>query len=86
MRTFEEVTKKSKRKNICKTIGLSSLIVFILMLIGVQTVKIIVCAREGREVWEQTMLMEISYPNIKLDGIKIQSTSYFSGKLYCNLY
>ncbi|HFR3274063.1 TPA: anti-sigma factor C-terminal domain-containing protein, partial [Streptococcus suis] len=30
--------------------------------------------------------MEISYPNIKHDGIKIQSTSYVSGKLYCNLY
>ncbi|NQP15384.1 hypothetical protein HO931_08355 [Streptococcus suis] len=86
MKTFEEVTKKSKRKNLWKTIGLSSLIGFILLLIGVQTVKIIVGAREGREVWEQTMLMEISYPNIKHDGIKIQSTSYVSGKLYCNLY
>lgn len=44
--------------------------------------KIIVGAREGREVWEQTMLMEIAYPNINHDGIKIQSTSYVSGKLY----
>ncbi|HEL2049289.1 TPA: anti sigma factor C-terminal domain-containing protein [Streptococcus suis] len=86
MKTFEEVTKKSKRKNLWKTIGLSSLIGFILMLIGVQTVKIIVGAREGREVWEQTMLMEIAYPNINHDGIKIQSTSYVSGKLYFDLY
>ncbi len=36
---FEEVTKRSKRKNLWKTIGLSSLIGFILLLIGVQTVK-----------------------------------------------
>ncbi len=86
MKTFEEVTKKSKRKNLWKTVGLSSFIGFILLLIGIQTVKIIVGAREGSENWKQIILMEISYPNIKHDGIKIQSTSYVSGKLYCNLY
>ncbi|HFI0645257.1 TPA: anti sigma factor C-terminal domain-containing protein [Streptococcus suis] len=86
MKTFEEVAKKSKRKNLWKTIGLSMLIGFVLMLIGVHTVKVIVGAREGREVWEQTMLMEIAYPNIRHDGIKIQSTSYVSGKLYSNLH
>lgn len=86
MKTFEEVAKKSKRKNLWKTIGLSMLIGFVLILIGVHTVKVIVGAREGREVWEQTMLMEIAYPNIRHDGIKIQSTSYVSGKLYFNLH
>ncbi|HFR3355112.1 TPA: hypothetical protein ACHU6O_001288 [Streptococcus suis] len=65
MKTFEEVTKKSKRKNLWKTVGLSSFIGFILLLIGIQTVKIIVGAREGSENWKQIILMEISYPNIK---------------------
>ncbi|MGQ7461772.1 anti sigma factor C-terminal domain-containing protein [Streptococcus suis] len=86
MKTFEEVTKKSKRKQVWKTVGLSSFIGFILLLIGIQTVKIIVGTREGREIWEQTILLEIAYPNINHDGIIIQSTSYVSGKLYFNLH
>ncbi|MGQ7409539.1 anti sigma factor C-terminal domain-containing protein [Streptococcus suis] len=85
MKTFEIVTKKSRRKHLLKTISLSLLIGFVFLFIGSWMVKMIYGARINSERERYNLLTEIAYPNIRHDGIKIQETGFFSGKIYYNL-
>lgn len=85
MRTFEIATKKSKRKQLLKTISLSLLIGFVFLFIGSWTVKMVYGARIDSERERYSLLTEIAYPNIRHDGIKIQETGLLSGKIYFDL-
>ncbi|MDG3132167.1 anti-sigma factor [Streptococcus suis] len=86
MKTFELVIKKNKRKHLLRTVALSLLAVLFLLLVSIQTIKIMIGEQGEKEYRYFKILTEIAYPNINHDGIKIQNTGYLSGKIYFDLH
>ncbi len=84
MKTFEEVTKKSKRKNLWKTVGLSILGLLLITGATLKTLQILT-ANNGEKIYqEHELLSQVAYPNIEYSTYYYKATSLFSGAVHAD--
>lgn len=84
MKTFEIATKKSKKKQLLKTVGLS---IFGLLLIIGATLKTlqILTANNGEKIYqEHELLSQVAYPNIEYSTYYYKATSLFAGAVHAD--
>ncbi|HEM5270693.1 TPA: anti sigma factor C-terminal domain-containing protein [Streptococcus suis] len=84
MKTFEEVTKKSKRKNLWKTVGLSILGLLLITGATLKTLQILT-ANNGEKIYqEHELLSQVAYPNIEYSTYYYKATSLFAGAVHAD--
>ncbi|WP_257213413.1 tetratricopeptide repeat protein [Streptococcus suis] len=67
MKTFEEVTKKSKRKNLWKTVGLSSIVGIVLLLSSLYALRLFSNYRSQQAQEHFNRVLQVTYPNVDVE-------------------
>ncbi|NRG61761.1 hypothetical protein HPA88_08155 [Streptococcus suis] len=84
MKTFEIATKKSKKKHLWKTVGLSILGLLLITGATLKTLQILT-ANNGEKIYqEHELLSQVSYPNIEYSTYYYKATSLFAGAVHAD--
>ncbi|HFI0795909.1 TPA: anti sigma factor C-terminal domain-containing protein [Streptococcus suis] len=79
MKTFEEVTKKSKRKNLWKTVGLSSIMGIVLLLSSIYALRLFSNYRSQQAQEHFNRVLQVTYPNVDTSQTYVNETGIVSG-------
>ncbi|NQM55356.1 hypothetical protein HO404_05980 [Streptococcus suis] len=84
MKTFEIATKKSKRKQFFKTVGLS--IVGLLLIVGatLKTLQILTANNAERIYNYHELISKVAYPNIEYNTYYYRATGLFTGIVHAD--
>ncbi|MGQ7452517.1 anti sigma factor C-terminal domain-containing protein [Streptococcus suis] len=86
MKTFEIATKKSKKKQLWKTVGLSTLGLLLITGASLKTLQILT-ANNGEKIYqEHELLSQVAYPNIEYSTYYYKATSMFAGAVHADRY
>lgn len=81
---FEQIAKRSKRKQLLKTTFFASLLVLSFLLLGIK-VLVEITSRNGRRILERyDYLNQVAYPNIHYKNYYFHSWGLFSGEFISN--
>ncbi|MDW8585746.1 anti sigma factor C-terminal domain-containing protein [Streptococcus suis] len=84
MKTFEIATKKSKKKYLWKTVGLSILGLLLITGATLKTLQILT-ANNGEKIYqEHELLSQVAYPNIEYSTYYYKATSLFAGAVHAD--
>ncbi|HEL1761860.1 TPA: anti sigma factor C-terminal domain-containing protein [Streptococcus suis] len=84
MKTFEIATKKSKKKHLWKTVGLSTLGFLLITGATLKTLQILT-ANNGEKIYqEHELLSQVAYPNIEYSTYYYKATSLFAGAVHAD--
>lgn len=84
MKTFEIATKKSKKKHLWKTVGLSILGLLLITGATLKTLQILT-ANNGEKIYqEHELLSQVAYPNIEYSTYYYKATSLFAGAVHAD--
>ncbi|HEM3577338.1 TPA: anti sigma factor C-terminal domain-containing protein [Streptococcus suis] len=84
MKTFEIATKKSKKKQLWKTVGLSTLGLLLITGATLKTLQILT-ANNGEKIYqEHELLSQVAYPNIEYSTYYYKATSLFAGAVHAD--
>ncbi|HEM4203658.1 anti sigma factor C-terminal domain-containing protein [Streptococcus suis] len=84
MKTFEIATKKSKKKHLWKTVGLSILGLLLITGVTLKTLQILT-ANNGEKIYqEHELLSQVAYPNIEYSTYYYKATSLFAGAVHAD--
>lgn len=79
MKTFEEVTKKSKRKNLWKTVGISSIVGIALLLSSVYALRLFSNYRSQQAQEHFNRVLRVTYPNVDVERFYVNEIGIVSG-------
>ncbi|NQH68502.1 hypothetical protein HO639_06305 [Streptococcus suis] len=86
MKTFEIATKKSKKKHLWKTVGLSILGLLLITGATLKTLQILT-ANNGEKIYqEHELLSQVAYPNIEYSTYYYKATSLFAGAVHADCH
>lgn len=85
MKTFEEVTKKSKRKNLWKTVGLSSIVGIVLLLSSIYALRLFSNYRSHQAQEHFNRVLQVTYPNVDVERFYVNEIGIVSGYVDYNL-
>ncbi|NRG68662.1 hypothetical protein HPB00_04150 [Streptococcus suis] len=85
MKTFEEVTKKSKRKNLWKTVGLSSIMGIVLLLSSIYALRLFSNYRSQQAQEHFNRVLQVTYPNVDVERFYVNEIGIVSGYVDYNL-
>ncbi|HEM2865335.1 anti sigma factor C-terminal domain-containing protein [Streptococcus suis] len=85
MKTFEEVTKKSKRKNLWKTVGLSSIVGIVLLLSSIYALRLFSNYRSQQAQEHFNRVLQVTYPNVDVERFYVNEIGIVSGYVDYNL-
>ncbi|MCQ9226545.1 anti-sigma factor [Streptococcus suis] len=85
MKTFEEVTKKSKRKNLWKTVGLSSIVGIVLLLSSLYALRLFSNYRSQQAQEHFNHVLQVTYPNVDVERFYVNEIGIVSGYVDYNL-
>ncbi|HEM2667816.1 TPA: anti sigma factor C-terminal domain-containing protein [Streptococcus suis] len=84
MKTFEIATKKSKKKHLWKTVGLSILGLLLITGATLKTLQVLT-ANNGEKIYqEHELLSQVAYPNIEYSTYYYKATSLFAGAVHAD--
>ncbi|HFU4024926.1 TPA: anti sigma factor C-terminal domain-containing protein [Streptococcus suis] len=79
MKTFEEVTKKSKRKNLWKTVGISSIVGIALLLSSIYALRLFSNYRSQQAQEHFNRVLQVTYPNVDVERFYANEIGIVSG-------
>lgn len=79
MKTFEEVTKKSKRKNLWKTVGISSIVGIALLLSSIYALRLFSNYRSQQAQEHFNRVLQVTYPNVDVERFYVNEIGIVSG-------
>ncbi|HEL1583468.1 TPA: anti sigma factor C-terminal domain-containing protein [Streptococcus suis] len=79
MKTFEEVTKKSKWKNLWKTVGISSIVGIVLLLSSLYALRLFSNYRSQQAQEHFNRVLQVTYPNVDVERFYVNEIGIVSG-------